>query len=408
MGLHARTRSRLSGVALLVALVAGCGGGGGGGDVPVDPPSAPPPPAGPPAPLPALKFGEFPSAAVVIGQPDFDEGDTPPEPAMPTDLNFPSGNPAVTADGRLLVVEAGLDQVKVFPNFDATPTGASADPILGLSSPRSFSMQGDRLVAVTGSMVHIYNTAPTAEVAPDVTEGDALPDCAEDRLSNASGAYLTPLGQLVVADTNNNRVLIWTTVPTSGTLGPADVVLGQARMDTCVANDELGDGIRDPEASARTLHGPRSVWSDGVRLVVADTKNSRVLIWDKLPTTRGEFQAPADHVLGQINFVNEAENAGQGQPSSTSLAQPYAVDVNDRGQLAVVDNSNNRVLIWDSIPTADSVRADQVIGQPDFETGTSDINAQSLDNPLGVRFHNRNLIVVDAGNNRVVVWRATN
>lgn len=404
MGLHARTRSRLSGVALLVALVAGCGGGGGGGDVPVDPPSAPPPPAGPPAPLPALKFGTFPSAAVVIGKTGFDDGAAPAVPG-PAVLDFPAGTPAVTADGRLFVAEPILGQVKVFPDYDSVVSGASANPTLTLTSPTSLSAQGDKLVAVSVNLVHVYNAAPTVEVAPDATAGDPVSDCAADRLSNAAGAYLTPQGQLIVADTDNNRVLIWTTL--RPIMGPADVVLGQARMNACTANDEDGDTFRDPEASARTLNRPRSVWSDGVKLVVADTDNNRVLIWDKLPTTPGQFQVPADHVIGQIDFAKTAENAGEAQPSSTSLSQPYAVDVNERGQLAVADNFNNRVMIWDSIPSSVAA-AQQVIGHLNFDTGNDGTSAQRISNPTGVRFHGRNLIVVDSGNNRVVVWRATN
>ena len=232
MGLHARTRSRLSGVALLVALAAGCGGGGGGGDAPADPPSAPPPPAGPQAPLPALKFGEFPSAAVVIGQESFTDNNVS-EPTTPSELNRPIYNTAVTPDGRLFVVEGAFNKVKVFANYDAVESGASADLILDLSAPSSLSMQGNMLVAVTSSMVHIYNTAPSAEVAPDITVGDAAPGCDAHQMSDPHGAVVTPLGQLVVADTENNRVLIWNSVQGLEPTRPADIVLGQARTDTC-------------------------------------------------------------------------------------------------------------------------------------------------------------------------------
>jgi hypothetical protein len=37
-------------------------------------------------------------------------------------------------------------------------------------------------------------------------------------------------------------------------------------------------------------------------------------------------------------------------------------------KLVVSDSTNNRVLIWNSIPTANGVPADVVLGQPDFTT----------------------------------------
>ena len=82
--------------------------------------------------------------------------------------------------------------------------------------------------------------------------------------------------------------------------------------------------------------------------------------------------------------------------------------MNEYGQMAVVDKRNNRVLVWDSIPTDNSVAAHQVIGQATSDSGSQGTSVQKMFRPSGVRFHNRNLIVTDSGNNRVLVWRATN
>ena len=50
----------------------------------------------------------------------------------------------------------------------------------------------------------------------------------------------------------------------------------------------------------------------------------------------------------------------------------------DGTRLAVVDNSNARVLIWNTIPSTTQVPADVVIGQPDFVTNNPACNDSSF------------------------------
>ena len=80
-------------------------------------------------------------------------------------------------------------------------------------------------------------------------------------------------GNLVLADRNNNRVLIWSGLPASGAVAPS-VVLGQSSFETNAPGNGL-DG----------LNWPTAVATDGMRLYVADTYNQRVLVWLQLPTT---------------------------------------------------------------------------------------------------------------------------
>lgn len=68
MKIPTRIQLQITGIAALMAVIAGCGGGGGSSD----PIVTAPPPA--PAPAPAhVNWGVFPSAVVVIGQADFDD-----------------------------------------------------------------------------------------------------------------------------------------------------------------------------------------------------------------------------------------------------------------------------------------------------------------------------------------------
>ena len=398
MGLQAGTSQRLLAAAFLAVAAAACGGGVGGS--PAEPPGLPAPPAAAPSPEPqAVSWGVFPSAVVVIGQEDFDDGGAPVEES-PTRLNFPVGSPAVSSDGTLFVAEQGATQFKAFPRYTSADGPATAFRFsVDNSPPAGASIQGQKLVVVEGDRVAIYDGVPDAAptVAPFATVGGAQ-DCSASLLNRPRAAYLTPSGQLIVADTGNHRVLIWNSIENGGDLRQANVVIGQPNMETCDAN------AGSTSATGQTLNEPTSVWSDGVRLIVTDRRNHRVLIWANLPTT--DFQE-ARHVIGQTDPTSNQPNAGLGAPVITSLSNPVSVDVSETGQMAVADRQNNRILVWNSIPTASGEPADQVLGQPDFVTGEpSPASVRTLNNPSGVRFDGRNLIVVDGSNNRVLVFRA--
>lgn len=256
--------------------------------------------------------------------------------------------------------------------------------------------------------------------------------------------------RLVVADTGNHRVLIWNNFPTSSTIA-ADLVLGQPDLTTVTANT---GGV-----SAQSLNSPITVHSDGVRLIVADYVNNRVLIWNSFPTT---MRQAADVVVGQGSMSTNAlatTAAGMRRPSSafsdgeklyvtedqnrrvtifnsipttngasasvvlgqagsfvtnawdgagctiSSIDDPSAVAV-DSGKLFVADSGNNRVLIWNTIPTAQT-NPDVVIGQPDFTTATANTGGASaarLNYPTGVSISGGKLYISDRSNNRVLRW----
>lgn len=87
--------------------------------------------------------------------------------------------------------------------------------------------------------------------------------------------------RLVLADRNNNRVLVWTTPPTGDT--PADLVLGQPDLTRNAPGTGLGQ-----------MSWPTAVSAAGGRLAVADTENHRLLLWDRFPTRSGQ---PADRAI---------------------------------------------------------------------------------------------------------------
>src|SRR5262249_6338594 len=116
-------------------------------------------------------------------------------------------------------------------------------------------------------------------------------------------------------------------------------------------------------ASARSQSGmnlPLGVATDGRIVAVADAANNRVLIWNSMPAVNGQN---ADIVLGQPDFNSLAPVT----VSASTLRAPQGVWIQN-GKFFVADTQNNRVLIWNSIPTKSNQPADLVLGQPDFTT----------------------------------------
>jgi hypothetical protein len=368
----------------------------------------------------------FQAATRVLGQANFtskapDRGGSPGEGT----LNNPLGNPAL-AGGRLYVSDTGSNRVLGFAGVP-TANGASADLVLGqegfsgfepgagqagLGSPEGLSSDGTRLAVadVRNSRVLLHTALPASTGAspalvlgqPDFDPASTTAGCARTSLSFPEDVFLGR-GKLLVADSANNRVLVWNTLPTTNG-APADLVLGQSSFDTCVANDADGDGTRDSTSAASTLWNPTGVWTDGTRLAVTDSYNNRVLLWNQFPTRSGQ---PADVVLGQPDFTSRAPNL-----SATGMNTPYTL-ASTGLQLFVTDSQNHRVLVWNTFPTANGAQADRVLGQPDFThaspydppTGTAP-SERSLNQPGGVLLAWPHVVVSDYGNNRLLVFES--
>ncbi len=213
---------------------------------------------------------------------------------------------------------------------------------------------------------------------------------------------------LVVADTDNNRVLIWNPIPTTNG-APATVVLGQKDFTTLQPASTV---------SATSLRGPEGVWIQGQQLFVADSGANRVLIWNQIPTQNTQA---ADVVLGQPNFTSAPAN-----PAATSQSMSTPVSVTSDGtRLYVTDLGNNRVLIWNHIPTANGQAADIELGQPDFVSNASNNTAgicpstgsgssavypalcgASMSFPRFALSDGKRLYVADGGNDRVLVYNS--
>ncbi len=280
-------------------------------------------------------------------------------------------------------------------NFTSASAGTSATQF---TSPAGvFVTDTQFFVADTGNNRVLIWTGIPANNATDASYavgqldfGASATGCSSSTLSGPASVFAVN-GKLVIADNVNQRILIWNAIPTANGVA-ADVVVGQQNFFSCLPNDSDGDGVTDSVA-ASTLNSPGGIWTDGTRLLVADSGNHRVLLWNTLPTLSGQA---ADVVLGQADMISAAPQLNQ-----SGLDSPKSVTSNGN-QIVVADSGNARVLLWNSFPAANNPAADIVIGQDDFvsnETGISDTRMTSYDNVFVDR---KNLFVVDG--NRIVVF----
>ena len=178
-------------------------------------------------------------------------------------------------------------------------------------------------------------------------------------LFNHPSGIATDGVRLLMADSYNNRVLIWNKLPT-GNEAP-DIVLGQEDFFT-----------NAPGRGRTNLNWPKSIATDGQKVVVTDTYNNRILIWNEFPVENGE---PADIAL---------QGADTGiAVSKSNLLWPWGVWT-DGTKLAITSTSQSSVLIWNTFPTRDNQPADI------FLTGNG-----ALGTPRQITSDGKSLIVGD-------------
>jgi hypothetical protein len=268
----------------------------------------------------------------------------------------------------------------------------------GLYGPSYVAISSKGVLAVaeqTGRKVKLWNSTPTANgTAANVVVGNSGFFCSTSPVtasltSDVEGVAFSPDGQkLIVSDAGNNRVLIWNSVPTSANTS-ANVVLGQANFTTNTS------GI-----SATKFNYPSGVFvgSNG-KLYVSDFNNNRVLIWNSIPTVSN---TPADVVVGQTDFTSKIIAT-----TAANLYNPWGVCVAPDGRLLVAESGHNRVLVWNTVPTSNGAAANVVIGQVNFISNSAGTGSASLSYPIGVTVSPAGRLVIgDFFNNRVMLYNS--
>lgn len=336
-------------------------------------------------------------------------------------MSSPTG--VAAAMGKLVVADRYNHRVLLW-NSIPTAMGQAADLVLGqtsgsgtgsnpggttangMSEPLAVATDGTRIVVADtwNYRVMIWNSwPPVSGTAADVVLGQ--PDFfhsayaggfVTDSLMVGPTAIARAGNRLIVLDGEGSRALIWQQLPLDSSTKPT-VVVGQADMRSMI--DNAGG------TSGSSLNQPRDLSSDGNVLAIADTYNNRVLIWNSIPAQN--FQS-ASVVIGQASFVNSGVNSGG---ASLGMNGPRGVHVY-KNRLFVSDCDNNRVLIWNSIPTTNQQAPDVVLGQLDLtkvgrNRGQAAPDASTLDGPRGLAVDDAHVYVADERNGRVLIWNTS-
>ena len=326
------------------------------------------------------------------------------------------------------------------PDFTTTTENLAASQN-NLRQPTAVASDGVHLVVAdtNHNRVLIWNRIPTINNAPaDVVVGQ--PDFVSSGLPSGNtpsaksmrgpqGVWIQN-GKLYVADTQNNRVLIYNQIPTSNGAA-ADVVLGEPNFTTAIQPNLAS---QTTSATASNLLNPVAVSSDGVHLFVTDLGYNRILIWKSIPTTNA---APADVEIGQPDMVSSVANNsfsgtaatstsdttdketpvlctvsngldGYGNPTypafcSYTVSFPrFTLAVGNR--LFIADGGNDRLMVFNQIPTQNAQAADYVIGHLGGTVTQAPDSTDSLQTPMSMAWDGTNLYVADTYNTRIMVY----
>lgn len=352
------------------------------------------------------------SADIVIGQVDFTSNTANQGSLTPT-ANSLSGVQGALYQKELTTLyipDTGNHRVL---GFNAIPTtnGVDASFVLGqgdltsntsgvsatqLNSPKAvYTTTTQLFVADSGNHRLLFwdshpanNTVAAAHVIGQTDFTLNASGCSSSTLSNPAGVFVVD-DKVIVLDQDNHRVLIWNMIPDADGVA-ADLVVGQQNMNFCQLNDDNGDGTTD-SVTARTLNNPGGMWTDGERLLVADSGNNRVLVWETFPSISGQA---ADRVIGQADMTSFAVN---------NLSGPLSVTSN-RVQIFIADSGNNRVVIFNNFPATNNPTEDAVIG-PSFSYDTPDPGGTTSFSSVNNLYVDRSrLFVVD--DNRVLIFNS--
>jgi uncharacterized protein (TIGR03437 family) len=407
-------------------------------------------------------------ADLVIGQRDLysvaPQGPTNPASVLSTGLSVPTAV-AVDSTGNLYVADAGNNRILRYPApFKQTSPLLAVDLIIGQvnlsshsvnqgnSTPSATSLaflngnnpyrlgmaldaSGNLWVADPGNNRVLRfpagnltpgNNAPAADIVlgqsdfmtGTVPAGSVL--TGKTFLNVPSGLAFDPKGRLFVADQGNpGRVLVYQ--PPFSVGEAASRIMGEIPPTQTNPNP--------PSISAGTLGGtggpPEGIFFVGSTPYVVDTGNARILQfmpYDQWPMESTSFSPVATAVIGQSDFVSNKSNQGMPQPSSSSFSGPigaHAGSIESAGVVAgafagtdlfIVDAGNNRVMVFPQSSSGNFTVANRLLGQDGFAYNSINlIEGREFYFAGGASVIDWNstpphLYVSDPGNNRVLAF----
>jgi DNA-binding beta-propeller fold protein YncE len=301
-----------------------------------------------------------------------------------------SANSAVASDGTITY---GTSTVTGNVTFTLFKNAALSTSTVGVDVEQSGYLASGLLGHIDASGNPVYTTGGSNNDS-GVTNAQGFFDPSYVALDSVNHRLFVSDGLV------NNRILVFPLNAQNGIASTtAAYVLGQATFaSTTAATTQNG------------LYSSEGLAYDPVanRLFVADSENSRVLVFDVVPSDISDDEN-AEAVLGQVNYVSSSSVVSQ-----SSLAYPKVVAYDPvSSRLFVIDNGN-RVLVFDaststlaSTPTGEGAEA--VIGQTDYVSSSTATTQNDFVAPQDLTYDptSGRLFVADSYNNRVLVFDAS-
>lgn len=303
---------------------------------------------------------EYKDPDIILGQANVsDTGRNSGGEVTAQSLQYPSG---IWSDGHKLVVADAWNHRVLIWHSMPTKNGQRADVVLGqpdfnsnqpnvlgiganptassLHWPYGVFSDGEKLwIADTGNRrILFYENLPTENFSPaDKVIGK--PDFHTRDYENHEPIWpysvkVNTKGQMVVADTQFYRNLLWTDYR-EAFKKPADTIIGQPDFNACGQNQY---GLY-PSANSLNWTYDACFYKSG--LLVNDTGNSRVLWFKDIPTQNNTL---ADAVIGKKDFITGSENKDTLKGTHSSLYWPFSL-VTDQEKLIIADTGNHRLVI---------------------------------------------------------------
>jgi hypothetical protein len=240
----------------------------------------------------------------------------------------------------------GQDADILLSGIDFDNTGG---PLL-FNHPGTVASDGMHLFLAdrNNNRILIWNKLPIGNTPPDLVLGQ------KDFITNNPGTGLDQMnwpvsvsvggGKLVVTDTYNNRILIWSSFPTKNGQA-ADIIINSAPAVCKTCNED----------KKRSIQWPWGIWTDGKKLAVTSTGSGTVLLWNSFPTQNDQ---PADIYL--------TGNGNLGTPRTITSDGNHLI-VGDHN--ARVSTSGQGNFFWKTWPTSDDTPYDFFMVDPSDSKG---------------------------------------
>jgi hypothetical protein len=294
------------------------------------------------------------------------------------ELNYPTG---IALDGasNLVIADASNNRVRVVAKTTGTSYGVSttAGDIYTIAGNGTAGYSGDSGAATSGE------------------------------LSYPETAVLDGSGNVVIADTNNNRVRV--VAKTTGSSYGVSMTAGD--IYTIAGNGTAGYSGDSGAATSGELSGPSAVLIDSAgNVLIADTTNNRVRVVAKTTgTSYGVSMTAGDIYTIAGNGTAGYSGDGAGAPSA-EMDSPTGIAVDSAGNVLVADASNNRVRVvakttgtsYGVSMTAGDIYTIAGNGTAGYSGDSGASTSAELNGPTDIVVDSSgNVVISDTGNDRI-------